>query len=447
MKKRFLCLTIALLMMFSAFTGCGKSEEESQSTSTQSSSTSTKSSAGQTASQSKSPSASSGPVSVKMFMNKEDYTDAVKAFIDEYKRIKPNVTVKVETVEAEYPKELEKRIKAGDIPDVFTTSAGGEIKLYAENTADLTKQPLAKAMSDSAREAMSEKEKVYGFPLKVNAFGLIYNKDIFDKNKISAPKTITELTLACEKLKTAGIQPFTTGYKDWYVFKNTFMNFLNAAQPEGTKGLVEKLTKGKAKFADYPAIKNNWFKFVDLTVQYGDKKPAETDLKAQINAFAAGKAAMVIGQGPSFETEVLKTNPKIKIGFTGYPTTENPTDALIAVGADKAIRVNKASKVLQDVLDLFNWLYTSEYGKKWFSDVEKVIPPVKDAPMPNMQITNELKNYLSKNKAGDLSANYSLDTFHQTFGGIMQGYVLKTYSKEEAIKEIETAWQKLGAAK
>ncbi|MDF2987021.1 MAG: ABC-type sugar transport system, periplasmic component, partial [Eubacterium sp.] len=398
-------------------------------------------------SQSKSSSASNGPVSIKIFMNREEYTEPVKAAITEYKRIKPNVTVKAETVEVDYPKELEKRIKAGDIPDVFTTSAGGEIKLYAENTADLTKQPLAQAMTDSAREAMSEEGKVYGIPLKLNAFGLIYNKEIFEKNKINAPKTISELTLACEKLKTAGIQPFTTGYKDWYVFKNTFMHFLNAAQPEDTKGLVEKFSKGKAKISDYPTINNNWFKFVDLTVQYGDKKPVETDLKAQIDAFATGKSAMVLGQGPSFETEAVNLNPKIKIGFTGYPTTENSTDALLAVGADRAVRINKASKVQKDALDLFNWLYTSEYGRKWFTDVAKVIPPVKDAPIPNMQIANEIKNYLSKNKPGDLSANYSLDTFHQTFGGIMQGYVLKTYTKEEAVKEIESGWQELGAAK
>ncbi len=143
----------------------------------------------------------------------------------------------------------------------------------------------------------------------------------------------------------------------------------------------------------------------------------------------------------------MKINPDIKIGFTGYPTTEDPKDAFLTAGADQATRIYKDSKVLQDVLDLYNWLFTSDYGKKWFSEVAKVIPPIKEAPMPDMQITNELKTYLASNKAGDLYINYSLDSFHQKFGEIMQGYIAKTYTKDKAIQEIETVWPQLGAAK
>lgn len=439
MKKRILCLAMSLLMTVSIFAGCGKAGEQAQ--------VSGGSKSSGTAVQSSVQDNTAEPVTIKLFVNSPEYADAMNAYIAEYKNVKPNVTINLETIQSDYPTMLKAKINSGDMPDVFASTAGGEIKAYAEYSADLTDQPLAKAMTDEVRANMSYDGRVYGFPIKANTFGMIYNKEIFEKNGITVPRTLTELSAACEKLKAAGVQPFTTGYKEWWVFKHAFMHFFDAAQPNDVGGLVNKFIAGEAKFKDYLAINDNFFKFVDISVQYGDAKPLETDLSAEIAAFATGKAAMIVGQGPWVEADIVKINPDIKIGFTGYPTTEDPKDAFLTAGADQATRIYKDSKVLQDVLDLYNWLFTSDYGKKWFSEVAKVIPPIKEAPMPDMQITNELKTYLASNKAGDLYINYSLDSFHQKFGEIMQGYIAKTYTKDKAIQEIETVWPQLGAAK
>ena len=43
------------------------------------------------------------------------------------------------------------------------------------------------------------------------------------------------------------------------------------------------------------------------------------------------------------------------------------------------------------------------------------------------------------------SAVYSLDSFHQKFGEIMQSYVAGSKTREEAVKEIEQQWTELGA--
>ncbi|MNE94652.1 hypothetical protein D3C80_1926430 [compost metagenome] len=102
--------------------------------------------------------------------------------------------------------------------------------------------------------------------------------------------------------------------------------------------------------------------------------------------------------------------------------------------------------MVKETVEFFNWLYTSDYGKSWFSTVAKVIPPIKDAPLPDLDMPKEMNEMLKTGKSGDLSVNYSLDTFHQKFGELMQSYIGKTKTKDQVIEEIQQAWIQLGSA-
>lgn len=384
------------------------------------------------------------PVNIYMFLNMPEYTEAFNAFVEEYKKVKPNVTIQLEVMQADYPTVLKSKIASGNIPDVFVSTAGGEIKQYAEYSADLTNEPLAAVMSDSVKKNMSYDGKVLGLPLKDNLFALIYNKKLFREAGITEePRTLSELREAIAKLEAKGITPFTNGYKEWWVYKHIFQHFINGAT-DNAEQLVNDFIAGKTTFRDHPVLLN-FFDFIDLTVEHGMPKPLERDLSAEISDFAMGKAAMMTGQGAWTEEQILKIAPDMEIGVMGYPVSEDPEQAMIITGADQALRIYKDSPVLQETLDFFNWLYTSDYGKRWFSEVAKVIPPVKDAAFPNMQMPQQMKQIMETGKTGDLAINYSLDSFHQKFGEIMQAYVGGAKSRDQAIEEIQKAWMQLGA--
>ena len=89
------------------------------------------------------------------------------------------------------------------------------------------------------------------------------------------------------------------------------------------------------------------------------------------------------GKGAWDEEAIKKITPDIEIGIAGYPVSDKPEQAQIVTGADQALRINKDSAVVKETIEFFNWLYTSDYGKNWFSNVAKVIPPIKDAPLPD----------------------------------------------------------------
>lgn len=390
-------------------------------------------------------------VTINMFTASPEYTDAFNAYIAEYKKVKPNVTINLEIMQADYNTVLKSKIAAGSTPDVFQTTAGGDIDTFAEYSADLTNEPLAAAMTDAVKVNMSSSDgKILGLPVKGNLMMMIYNKKLLsDAGITEVPKTTAQMEDAIAKLEAKGITPFANAYKEWWVWKHIFQNFVNAAAEDAgitPKELVGKFIAGETTFKDHPVLYNNFFNFIDTTVEHGTSKPLERDSNAEVSDFATGKAAFMTGKGAWDEEAIKKISPDIEIGIAGYPVSDKAEQSQLITGADQALRINKDSAVAKETIEFFNWLYTSDYGKQWFSNVAKVIPPIKDAPLPDLDMPKQMEEMLKTEESGDLTVNYSLDTFHQKFGELMQAYTGGSKSKDAAIDEIQKAWVQFGSA-
>ncbi|CAM3696887.1 extracellular solute-binding protein [Marinicrinis lubricantis] len=432
MFKKKLLLSLCCILIVGMLAACGSNNNNNSSTE------GTESGSGE-------------KVTINMFTASPEYTDAYNAFIEEYKKIKPNVTINLEIMQADYNTILKSKIASGSVPDVFQSAAGGDIDTFAEYSADLTNEPLAGVMTDAIKTDMTSSDgRVLGLPIKGNLMSMIYNKDLLNEAGITeVPKTMAELEAAIEKLEAKGITPFANAYKEWWVWKHIFQNFLNAAAEDAgieTKELVNQFIAGETTFKDHPVLYDNFFKFIDLTIEHGTNKPLERDSNAQISDFATGEAAFMTGKGAWDEEAIKKITPDMQIGIMGYPVSDKADQALLVTGADQALRIYKDSPVLEETLEFFNWLYTSEYGQQWFSSVAKVIPPIEGAPLPELDMPKQMVETLETEKSGELSINYSLDTFHQKFGELMQAYIGESKTKDEAIDEIQKAWIQFGAA-
>lgn len=436
MLKRFLSLSVSLVLIIGILAACGANNNNT---------------AGNTEGASNGAEDADKPVTINMFTASPEYTDAFNAYIAEYKKVKPNVTINLEIMQADYNTVLKSKIAAGSTPDVFQTTAGGDIDTFAEYSADLTNEPLAAAMTDAVKINMSSSDgKILGLPLKGNLMMMIYNKKLLaDAGITEVPKTTSQMNDAIAKLEAKGITPFANAYKEWWVWKHIFQNFVNAAAEDaGTtpKELVGKFIAGETTFKDHPVLNDNFFNFIDLTVKHGTNKPLERDSNAEVSDFASGKAAFMTGKGAWDEEAIKKITPDIEIGIAGYPVSEKAEQSQLITGADQALRINKESAVAKETIEFFNWLYTSDYGKSWFSNVAKVIPPIKGAPLPELDMPKQMEEILKTEKSGDLTVNYSLDTFHQKFGELMQAYIGGSKTKDQAIDEIQKAWVQFGSA-
>lgn len=204
MLKRFMALSASLLLVGGLLAGCGGNNTNNAANNT-----------GGAAGSGNTPTDSAKPVTINMFTASPEYTDAFNAYIAEYKKVKPNVTINLEIMQADYNTVLKSKIAAGSTPDVFQTTAGGDIDTFAEYSADLTNEPLAAAMTDAVRSNMSSTDgKVLGLPVKGNLFVLMYNKKLLaDAGITEVPKTTAEMDDAITKLEAKGITPSPTPTK------------------------------------------------------------------------------------------------------------------------------------------------------------------------------------------------------------------------------------------
>ena len=289
MKKKLVSALLCVTMAASLLVGCGSSDSGS----------------------------SDGKKEIYMFISQPEYADAINELIDEYKNVEPDVTINYETTQNDYPTLLKAKLNSGDAPDIFSSTSGKEIETYKEYSLDLSDQKLVTdAMLPSVQETMKDAngEGVYGLAIKGNYFGLLYNMDLLEQAGVDAvPQTIDEMKACVEKLNAAGIQAFTDGFAEWWVFKHIFQHFA-AADVENYQEFVTKMENGEDSLNNYKSMSESYFDFVDLVTENGDAKPLESNLSTEVSAFATGQAAIMVGQGVWEESDILEINPDIKIG-------------------------------------------------------------------------------------------------------------------------------------
>lgn len=450
MKKKFLSIVLSAVMATTMLAGCGASDPNKEVAPDAPKVEASKDV------EEKAPVDNAGsdePAEIYMFISSPEYADAINTLIEEYKKVAPNVTINYETTQNDYPTLLKAKINSNDVPDIFASTSGMEIDTYLEYSYDLSNEPIAAAMSDSVAAVMASTQEgggVYGLAIKGNWFGCVYNQEVFEAANVAYPTTFADLEKACEAIAATGKKPFATGFGEWWVWKHLGQQFVSSAAEKAgiaTGELVEKFKNGEAKISDYPEMYNDFFNFVDLAVKYGDDKPLESTLSSEEAAVATGEAAMMIGQGAWVEADCLSINPDLKIGFNGYAVNDDASLCKVVAGSDQALRVYKDSENLQAVLDFVNWWYTSEYGQSWFNDVAGVVLPIKSDAVSDYAIINLGEANAKANGTADLAISYDTDSFHQTFGEIMQSYVAGTVTKDEACAQIEKKWAEIDGPK
>ena len=117
-----------------------------------------------------------------------------------------------------YNQKIKLLISSGDLPDIVLNGGNNITEMAAKSgkVADLTpyfeKDPEWKALfDDKSLEFNTVDGKIYGVPVSKEISYIYYNKELFQKAGIEAPKegfaTWDDFFAACEKLKAAGCIP------------------------------------------------------------------------------------------------------------------------------------------------------------------------------------------------------------------------------------------------
>ncbi|RAP74082.1 ABC transporter substrate-binding protein [Paenibacillus montanisoli] len=373
-------------------------------------------------------------VTIKVFQFKVEIADQLNQMAEEYEK-ETGVKVEVETHGGgeDYGALLKAAFAAGSEPEIFNNGGYNSLVPYKDRATDLTGEPWVANLLETTKAPTTVDGKLYGMPMNTEGFGLIYNKDLFEKAGITTePKTLPELTDAVNKLKTAGITPFETT-NEWWSLGIHLADVAIANQPDPA-AFVEDWKAGKVKAAGNKVF-GEWLNLVDLIFKNAQKGMLTTDYATQVASFAAGKAAMM-QQGNWTQADIDKINPDLKLGMLPLPINDQPGH--VYVGVPNNWIVNTKSANPDEAKKFLNWMVSSDTGKSYLTKQFHFMPALTniDATEADIGPIAVAVKAQSKDALGWYWDRFP-DGTTQGFGAAMQEYQGGTINKDQLLAKFD----------
>lgn len=338
-----------------------------------------------------------------------------------YNKENPHVTFAMTSAE-DYFAVLNSRLAAGDVPDLYASPAFASSHEYADRSEDLSNEPFWDEINPASYSSIEFEGKKMAVPFQTQAWGLVYNKEVFEKAGITTlPSTLSELADAAEQLKAAGIVPFATPLRDPGAIWQMLLFPLFSIEDNAEEIYNDVISK-KIKLKDQPFMKKIT-DFATLVLNNSQDKPFDTDSPAANALVAQGKAAMMT-TGDWAEPEMKQINPDVKIAFMPMPFSDDPKDGRIFSQTGIVLHVGKGAKHVQEAKDFLNWLVTSQSSKDWMSndmlmtsDINGVSPASGDLPLSVVEISKNDPDKVALWGTNLFPASLSFDTINDEFAG------------------------------
>lgn len=373
------------------------------------------------------------PKVLHFLFNSPELTEQFNEMAGVYQNLRTDVRIQMEIRQNDYIQVLKTKINAGEVPDLFITSAYNDNRVYKNYVYDLSAEPFIKRIEPAMLAGVTVGDSVTGVPLLVQSHSFIYNKTLFEQAGIQTlPTTLEDYEAVCRQLQNAGITPFSTGFADWWVLPQTFYPSASDIGGGDYQAVFDRIRSGEKSVYDFPEI-SFALDVLDLVARYGGENPMASGFEQQCADFADGQVAM-IHQGIWAEQTILERAPDIRLGYLYAPRLDGKS--VIAVDSNLTFRVYKDSPMLDKTLAFLDWLYTSDYGKAWIPDRVKQISPIIGATMPDTQLSIDTGIAMITEYTSGWWIFAGPDDIEQPLGILLQNYVAGRSTRDETMKEL-----------
>lgn len=263
------------------------------------------------------------------------------------------VTVNLEMPSSDqYESILQARLTGDDAPDLYTLHCNN-IGTYnkAGNLYDLSDQPLADVIYENVKDTCSVDGHLMAVPIESQAWGVLYNKAIFEECGLKAPDTLSDLEAICATLEEHGYTPFMLAFQEQWVPQ--LMTGLTLGDIVSGK-LTDWLDRMYANEGSYDEVREI-FDVIDLIMAHGTDRAMEEGSEAGAADFALGKAAMFV-QGTWASNTIMTTNPDMQLGVFALPINEDPGCTRVNLSTSTTLAVYPESKELDLALKFANYV-------------------------------------------------------------------------------------------
>lgn len=175
----------------------------------------------------------------------------IEAAAKRFEAANPGVKVVISTYANDPYKTKLKTVSGDDFPDVFHSWGGGWLKSFVDAglVADITTEANAAAgqLNPVAVNFNNYGGKIYGVPYTSGSTILYYNKAIFAKYNLQAPKTWSELERVCDTLLANKVTPFALANKTKWPGAQ---HFVLISMRLGGGDIFQKANNKEIKFTD-----------------------------------------------------------------------------------------------------------------------------------------------------------------------------------------------------
>ncbi|MFP7476906.1 ABC transporter substrate-binding protein [Terribacillus saccharophilus] len=383
-----------------------------------------------------------GAVSLTIRNPKVEVASEFEDMVGMYEKTHPHVHIQVETVGgiSDDFSDLKTQMAVGEGPDIFTNVGYTATKEWMRYLEDLSGESWVSDARDGTLDPITEGGKVYGMPMNIEGFGIIYNKVLFEKGGINElPDTYTELEKAASQLKKAGVTPFANGYyEEWKLGHHlTSLAFAEQSDPEA---FMSELAEGKASFTDNDSFRN-MLRFLDLTLAYGKPHAATTDYYAEMEAFQKGEAAMIV-QGNWVEPLLAKQSSDLDVGMFPIPLDDG-VDAQLVTGVPGYWVVNKQSGAAEkrEAKRFLKWMAESEEGRAYQAKHLRFISAFRTVQLPETSLSGDAWRLYDQQERRNFNWSSYSPSMKDAFGRILKQYVNEEMSKRDALQDLDHAWR------
>lgn len=384
-------------------------------------------------------------VSITIFNSKMEIQSQFEEMAEKYAEdngINVEVYYTNDTVSAH----LATKYSSGDPYTLAMVDAKDVYSLAKDHAIDMSDQEWVK----NTNYAIGIDDQINGFPMCVEARGLIYNADAIEAitGETFNPedyKTLDSFKELIEQLKEGGMETPTGIMKEDWSLGGHFLSQVSEEQPD-VEEFITKLHEGEADLINDEKF-NSLMDFFDVMKENNYAKDSAIAAEREVTEMMLAEGEIAFMYGGNWDWSVINAYDYTEnMGMMPIPqNTDDGTNEKLVGGGSKYFMIDSSDTTTdeqrQAALDFLEWLADSEEGQKFITEDCALVPAFSNNE-------NEVADPLGKSvkKYADEGAmidnyNYMPDDHISLCGAIFQKYLAGQMDRAEFATEIEDYWK------
>ena len=341
---------------------------------------------------------------------------------------------------------LATKYSSGDPYTLAMVDAKDVYSLAKDHAIDMSDQEWVK----NTNYAIGIDDQINGFPMCVEARGLIYNADAIEAitGETFNPedyKTLDSFKELIEQLKEGGMETPTGIMKEDWSLGGHFLSQVSEEQPD-VEEFITKLHEGEADLINDEKF-NSLMDFFDVMKENNYAKVSAIAAEREVTEMMLAEGEIAFMYGGNWDWSVINAYDYTEnMGMMPIPqNTDDGTNEKLVGGGSKYFMIDSSDTTTdeqrQAALDFLEWLADSEEGQKFITEDCALVPAFSNNE-------NEVADPLGKSvkKYADEGAmidnyNYMPDDHISLCGAIFQKYLAGQMDRAEFATEIEDYWK------